>query len=92
MRLVSVGEGTAGGIIQNAQFTCLSVCLWLNHGLLQLVVRVGLEPGTSGFQVRRPNHLTTVSRFATYLLLSHSHEPRKNNFVLVTKGTVLKKI
>ena len=23
---------------------------------LQLVVRVGLEPGTTGFQVRRPNH------------------------------------
>ena len=27
---------------------------------LQLVVRTGLEPGTSGFQVRRPNHSTTL--------------------------------
>ena len=27
---------------------------------LQLVVRAGLEPGTSGFQVQRPNHSTTL--------------------------------
>ena len=27
---------------------------------LQLAVRAGLEPGTSGFQVRRPNHSTTL--------------------------------
>ena len=27
---------------------------------LQLPVRAGLEPGTSGFQVRRPNHSTTL--------------------------------
>ena len=27
---------------------------------LQLVVKAGLEPGTSGFQVRRPNHSTTL--------------------------------
>ena len=29
---------------------------------LQLVVRAGLEPWTSGFQVQRPNHLTTDLR------------------------------
>ena len=28
---------------------------------LQLAARVGLEPGTSGFQVWRPNHLTTLT-------------------------------
>ena len=27
---------------------------------LQLAVRVGLEPGTSGFQVRQPNLLATL--------------------------------
>ena len=27
---------------------------------LQLAVRVGLQPGTSGFQVRRPNHSTML--------------------------------
>ena len=27
---------------------------------LQLVVRTGLELGTTGFQVRRPNHSTTL--------------------------------
>ena len=27
---------------------------------LQLAVRAGLEPGTSGFQVRRPNHSATL--------------------------------
>ena len=27
---------------------------------LHQVVRAGLEPGTSGFQVRRPNHWTTL--------------------------------
>ena len=27
---------------------------------LQLAVRAGLEPGTTGFQVRRPNHSTTL--------------------------------
>ena len=28
---------------------------------LQIAVRAGLEPGTSGFQVRRPNHWTTLT-------------------------------
>ena len=28
---------------------------------LQLVVRAGLEPGTSEFQVQRPNHSTTLT-------------------------------
>ena len=35
---------------------------------LQLAVRAGLEPGTSGFQVWRPNHSTTLPplfRFTT---------------------------
>ena len=27
---------------------------------VQLAVRAGLEPGTTGFQVRRPNHSTTL--------------------------------
>ena len=27
---------------------------------LQLAVRAGFEPGTTGFQVRRPNHSTTL--------------------------------
>ena len=27
---------------------------------LQLAVRVGLEPGTTGFQVQHPNHSTTL--------------------------------
>ena len=34
---------------------------------LQLVVRAGLKPGTTGFQVRRPNHSTTLP--PTFLLL-----------------------
>ena len=28
---------------------------------LQLAFRAGLEPGISGFQVRHPNHLTTLN-------------------------------
>ena len=31
---------------------------------LHLVVRAGLEPGTSGFQVRRPNHSTTLPPYS----------------------------
>ena len=34
---------------------------------LQLVVRAGLEPGATGFQVQRPNHSTTLP--PTFLLL-----------------------
>ena len=30
---------------------------------LQLAVGAGLEPGTSGFQVQRPNHSTTPPLF-----------------------------
>ena len=37
---------------------------------LQLVPRAGLEPGTSGFQVRRPNHLATLP---PYECSQHSH-------------------
>ena len=34
--------------------------LWSTVKQLQLVVRAGLEPGTSDFQVQRPNHSTTL--------------------------------
>ena len=30
---------------------------------LQVVVRAGLEPGTSGFQVKRPNHSATLPSY-----------------------------
>ena len=35
----------------------------------QLVFRVGLEPGTSGFQVQLPNHYTTLSLELWFLKL-----------------------
>ena len=34
--------------------------LWATEKQLQLTVRAGFEPGTSGFQVWRPNHSTTL--------------------------------
>ena len=33
---------------------------------LQLAVSAGLEPGTTGFQVRRPNHSTTLPQCQGY--------------------------
>ena len=36
---------------------------------LQLVVRAGIEPGTTGFQVRRPNHSATLPPAMRLLLI-----------------------
>ena len=38
-----------------------------------LVVRAGLEPGTSGFQTRRPNHSATLPPFMFFLFFSSWH-------------------
>ena len=43
---------------------------------LQIVVRTGLEPGTSGFQVRRPNHSTTQE----CLILNYAQQYLKKLF------------
>ena len=42
--------------------------LWATEKQLQLAVRAGLEPGTSGFQVRHPNPLD-------YAASLHHHRP-----------------
>ena len=43
-----------------------------------LVVRAGLEPATSGFQVRRPNHSATLPRCAVVRFCYHSYDYRLN--------------